>query len=275
MKILFCGDIVGRAGREAVIEHVPLLRRSLGLDFVIVNGENAAHGFGITGKICDEIFAAGVDVITGGNHSWDKSEIIPLMDRDTRLLRPANFPPNTPGRGAFVYTDGAGRRIKVINIMTRLFMELLDDPFQAIQPELPPGAPKKSGFDAVIVDIHGEATSEKMALGHVCDGRASLVVGTHTHIPTADTHILVGGTGYQTDAGMCGDYDSVIGMEKQGSINNFLRKLPRERLKPADGEATLCGVFVETDSQTGLAKSVAPVRCGGRLAPQLPVMDAS
>lgn len=275
MRILFCGDIVGRSGREAVTGHVPLLRRSLGLDFVIVNGENAAHGFGITGKICDELFAAGVDVITGGNHTWDKSEIIPLMDRDTRLLRPANFPPATPGRGAFVYTDGAGRRIKVINIMTRLFMELLDDPFPAVQSELPPGAPKKSGFDAVIVDIHGEATSEKMALGHVCDGRASLVVGTHTHVPTADTHILAGGTGYQTDAGMCGDYDSVIGMEKQGSINNFLRKLPRERLTPADGEATLCGVYVETDPQTGLAKTVCPVRRGGRLAPQLPAVDAS
>ncbi|MEX2617998.1 MAG: TIGR00282 family metallophosphoesterase [Alphaproteobacteria bacterium] len=275
MKILFCGDIVGRAGREAVIEHVPLLRRRLGLDFVIVNGENAAHGFGITGKICDELFACGVDVITGGNHTWDKSEIIPLMDRDTRLLRPANFPPATPGRGAFVYTDGAGRRIKVINLMTRLFMELLDDPFPAIQLELPPGAPKKSGFDAVIVDVHGEATSEKVALGHVCDGRASLVVGTHTHIPTADAHILVGGTGYQTDAGMCGDYDSVIGMEKQGSINNFLRKLPRERLTPADGEATLCGVYMETDSQTGLARTVSPVRCGGRLAPQMPAMAKS
>lgn len=270
MRIMFCGDIVGRSGREAILAHVPALREELKLDFVIVNGENAAHGFGITGKICEELFGAGVDVITGGNHSWDKSEIIPLMNQDTRLLRPANLPPATPGRGAFVYTDGAGRRIKVINVMARLFMELLDDPFAALESELPPAEPKKSGYDAVFVDVHGEATSEKMAIGHVSDGRASLVVGTHTHVPTADTVILTGGTGYQTDAGMCGDYDSVIGMQKQGSIHNFLRRMPRERMMPAEGEATLCGVFVETDSQTGLASMISPVRRGGRLAPQMP-----
>ena len=150
--------------------------------------------------------------------------------------------------------------------MARLFMELLDDPFAALESELPPAEPKKSGYDAVFVDVHGEATSEKMAIGHVSDGRASLVVGTHTHVPTADTVILTGGTGYQTDAGMCGDYDSVIGMQKQGSIHNFLRRMPRERMMPAEGEATLCGVFVETDSQTGLASMISPVRRGGRLA---------
>ena len=270
MRILFCGDIVGRAGRDAISKHVPVLRRQLKTDFVIANGENAAHGFGMTEKTCAEIFAAGVDVITGGNHTWDKAEIIPHMDGNPRLLRPANFPKATPGRGSGVYTDGAGRKIKVINIMTRLFMELLDDPFSALEAELTFGAPKNSGFDAVIVDVHGEATSEKMALGHLADGRASLVVGTHTHVPTADSFILNGGTGYQTDAGMCGDYDSVIGMRKEASINNFLRKFPRDRLSPADGEATLCGVFVETDSQTGLAKTISPVRYGGRLPPQLP-----
>jgi hypothetical protein len=270
MKILFCGDIVGRAGREAVVQHVPELRRTLSLDFVIANGENAAHGFGITSKICDELFAAGVDVITGGNHSWDKAEIIPLMDQDSRMLRPVNYPPATPGRGAYAYTVGTSQKVKVINVMTRLFMELLDDPFPALQKELPPAQPKKAGFEAVIVDVHGEATSEKMAIGHLCDGRATLVVGTHTHVPTADTMILNGGTAYQSDAGMCGDYDSVIGMQKEGATSNFLRRFPRERLAPAEGEGTLCGVFVETDPRTGLARTVSPVRCGGRLSPQMP-----
>lgn len=270
MKILFCGDVVGRSGREALVQHVPMLRERLRLDFVIANGENAAHGFGMTDKTCKELFGAGVDVITGGNHSWDKPDIIPLMNSDERLLRPANFPPSTPGRGAGIYTDGAGRKIKVINLMTRLFMELLDDPFPELERQLPPAAPKKSGFDAVIVDVHGEATSEKMALGHQSDGRATLVVGTHTHIPTADSFILNQGTAYQTDAGMCGDYDSVIGMQKEASIGNFLRKLPRERMKPAEGEGTFCGVFVESDTATGLAMRVSPVRCGGRLAVQIP-----
>ncbi len=154
--------------------------------------------------------------------------------------------------------------------MTRLFMELLDDPFQALEDELPPGTPKSAGFDALVVDVHGEATSEKMALGHVADGHASLVVGTHTHVPTADAHVLVGGTGYQTDAGMCGDYDSVIGMRKENSIANFHRKIPRERLAPSEGEATLCGTYVETDTATGLATRIEPVRVGGRLAATLP-----
>jgi metallophosphoesterase (TIGR00282 family) len=270
MKILFCGDIVGRSGREAVEQYVPELRDRLKLDFVIANGENAAHGFGLTEKICTALFAAGVDVITGGNHTWDKPDIIPLMNSDTRLLRPGNFPPSTPGRGTGTYTDGAGRKIKVVNIMTRLFMELLDDPFAELERQLPPAEPKKMGFDALIVDVHGEATSEKMALGHIADGRATLVVGTHTHIPTADAFILNNGTAYQTDAGMCGDYDSVIGMKKEASIGNFLRRLPRERMQPAEGEATFCGVFVESDPATGLAARISPVRCGGRLATQIP-----
>jgi len=270
MRILFCGDVVGRSGREAIFEHVPVLRDRLRLDFVIANGENAAHGFGMTEKTCNELFGAGVDVITGGNHTWDKPDIIPQMNRDERLLRPANFPEATPGRGVANFADGSGRRIKVINIMTRLFMELLDDPFPILERFLPPGTPKQSGFDAVVVDVHGEATSEKMALGHIADGRATLLVGTHTHIPTADAFILNGGTAYQTDAGMCGDYDSVIGMAKQASIGNFLRKLPRQRMKPAEGIGTFCGVFVESDTDTGLATLVSPVRCGGRLAEHIP-----
>jgi metallophosphoesterase (TIGR00282 family) len=270
MRILFLGDIVAKSGRSVVVEQLPGLKRALKTDFVIANGENAAHGFGLTEKICTELFEAGVDVITGGNHSWDKPEIIPFIAAEKRLLRPVNYPDGTPGHGSAVFADGSGRKIKVVNVMCRLFMELLDDPFAALARELPPGHPKSAGFEAVVVDVHGEATSEKMALGHVADGHASLVVGTHTHVPTADAQILVGGTGYQTDAGMCGDYDSVIGMRKQGSIANFLRKFPRERLEPADGAATLCGTFLETDPATGLAARIEPVRVGGRLAQQMP-----
>ena len=270
MRILFCGDVVGRSGREVVTKTLPGLRRDLSLDFVIVNGENAAHGFGMTEKICTELFNAGADVITGGNHTWDKPEIIPSMDSDRRLLRPLNYPGGTPGRGAFDYQSGKGQKVKVVNVMTRLFMELLDDPFAALAGELPQGTPKSAGYDALVVDVHGEATSEKCALGYVADGHASLVVGTHTHVPTADARILPGGTAYQTDAGMCGDYDSVIGMQVEGSIRNFQRKFPRQRLSPADGEATLCGTFVETDPQTGLAKHVEPVQLGGCLRPSLP-----
>lgn len=265
MKVLFCGDIVGRSGRDAVTEALPSLRRDMKLDFVIANGENAAHGFGLTEKICLELFEAGVDVITGGNHTWDKAEIIGYMERDKRVLRPINYPDGTPGRGIGEYKDGRGRRVKVVNIMCRLFMELLDDPFDAIEKSLQPGTPKSAGFEALIVDVHGEATSEKTALGHLIDGRASLVVGTHTHVPTADARILEAGTAYQTDAGMCGDYNSVIGMTKEPSIANFKRKFPRQRMSPAEGPGTLCGVVVETDDASGLALSVNPVRVGGSL----------
>lgn len=270
MNILFCGDVVGRSGRDVVVEHLPGLRRDLALDFVIVNGENAAHGFGLTEKICKELFAAGADVITGGNHTWDRPEIIPYMEQDKRVLRPLNYPPGTPGRGVIEVADTRGRKIKVVNIMTRLFMELLDDPFAALLRELPPGTPKSGGYDALIFDVHGEATSEKTALGHIADGHATVLVGTHTHVPTADARVLKGGTAYQTDAGMCGDYDSVIGMQAEGSIRNFQRKFPKERLVPANGAGTLCGLFVETDPDTGLARRAAPVRLGGSLTAERP-----
>lgn len=265
MKLLFCGDIVGKSGRSVVTDNMPRLRRDLGLDFVVVNAENAAHGFGLTPQICEELFDCGVDVLTTGNHVFDKSEIIPLMEEDRRILRPDNYPKGTPGYGSCVHELPDGRRVLVINVMCRLFMELLDNPFESIERLLPGGAPVESGLDAVLVDVHGEATSEKYAIGHLCDGRASLVVGTHTHVPTADGHILAHGTAYQTDAGMCGDYDSVIGMEKEGSLARFMQRVPRPRLGPAEGEATLCGVLVETDDRTGLAKRIAPVRLGGRL----------
>ena len=269
MKLLFCGDIVGRSGRDALVEQVPALRRELGLDFVVANGENAAGGFGITAKICEELFAAGVDAISGGNHSWDQREALEYIEKEPRLLRPHNFPPGTPGRGSAVFDAGRGRKVLVLNVMGRLFMDPLGDPFACIDAEL---AKHRLGgtVQAAILDVHAEATSEKMALGHHADGRVSLVVGTHTHVPTADTMILPGGTAYQSDAGMCGDYDSVIGMEKTVPIQKFTRKLPTERMSPALGEGTFCGVYVETDDKTGLATAVSPVRLGGKLQPVRP-----
>jgi 2',3'-cyclic-nucleotide 2'-phosphodiesterase len=267
VRVLLCGDVVGRSGRAAVTESLPRLRRELLLDLVVVNGENAAAGFGITDKICAELYAAGVDVITTGNHVWDRREIIPYIAGDPRLLRPANFPAGTPGAGSIVVTLAHGRRVLVINLMARLFMDALDDPFAAAEAMLaahPLGA-AAGGVDAAVIDFHGEATSEKMAMGHFADGRASLVVGTHSHVPTADGHILPGGTAYQTDAGMCGDYDSVIGMQKQAAIARFTSKMPGERLQVAEGAGTLCGVVVETDDATGLARRMAPLRLGGCL----------
>ena len=264
MKILFCGDIVGRAGRDVVIQLLPDLRERLELDFIIVNGENSANGFGITEAICSDLYAAGADVITTGNHVWDQRDIIGQIDADNKLLRPVNFPIGTPGRGANVYDTINGRRVLVINVMCRLFMDPLDDPFVALERLLSENTLGGS-VDAIIIDVHGEASSEKMAIGHAFDGRASLVVGTHTHVPTADLQILDGGTAYQTDAGMCGDYDSVIGMRKAPAIERFRRKIPGERLSPASGPADLCGVFIQTDDKTGLASYVAPLRIGNRL----------
>ena len=268
MRLLFCGDVMGRAGRDAITGRVPELRKSLSLDFVVANGENAAHGFGITPAICAEFFAAGVDVITLGNHSWDQREIIPFIESEPRLLRPLNYPPGTPGRGAGLFATARGRKVMVTQVMGRLYMDPLDDPFRALEGELARYR-LGGGAHAVLIDVHCEASSEKMALAHIADGRASLVVGSHSHIPTADAQILARGTAYQTDAGMCGDYDSVIGMKKDVATQRFIKKMPGERLSPAEGEGTLCAVFVETDDATGLAKRVAPVRQGGRLAPAL------
>lgn len=265
MKLLFLGDVVGRSGRDAVVQQLPMIREKLKLDFVVVNGENAAHGFGITAKICAEFYGAGADVLTLGNHAWDQREIIGYIDSDPKLLRPINYPPATPGRGVGVYTIGRGRKVMVIQIMGRLFMDPLDDPFAAIEKELSKVRMGPGGVDAIIVDVHGEATSEKMACGHCFDGRVSLVVGSHTHVPTADAQILPKGTAYQSDAGMCGDYDSVIGMKKDGAIARFVRKMPGERMMPSDGDGTICGVMVETNDQTGLALRIAPLRLGPRL----------
>ncbi len=272
MNILFIGDVVGRRGRDAVLEHLPDLMTRLQLDFVIVNGENAAGGFGITAKICGEFFDAGVNAITTGNHVWDQRETMSFIDGEHRLLRPINYPAQTPGRGSWLFEGDKGR-VLVVNAMGRVFMDPLDDPFAAVGDEIDQ-CRLGVDADAVVIDFHGEATSEKMAMGHFADGRASLVVGTHSHVPTADTQILPGGTAFQTDAGACADYDSVIGMEKDEPLNRFTSKMASGRFTPAMGEATLCGVFVVTDPKSGLATRVDPVRLGGRLRETIPSLDA-
>ena len=269
MNILFLGDIIGRPGRDALYAELPGLRQSLKLDLVIANGENAAGGFGITRAIAEEFFGIGVDVISTGNHWADQKEIFTYIDTEDRILRPANYPAGTPGRGANLYQTPAGS-VLVINAMGRVFMDALDDPFAAVDRELN-ACPLGEGADAIVVDMHCEATSEKMAMGHFCDGRASFVVGTHQHVPTADAQILPGGTAYQTDAGACADYDSVIGMDKAEPLQRFTRKLSSQRFTPATGPATVCGVFVRTGAG-GLATAIAPVRIGGRLKPALPEM---
>jgi len=269
MRILICGDVVGKAGRRAIDEHLPVLRERLGVDFVVVNGENAAHGFGITEKICDGFRAAGADVITSGNHVWDQREIIETIDGNPVLLRPMNYPEGTLGRGTGVFEAAGGRRVLVLHPMCRLFMEPLDDPFAAVDEALRSHVLGRT-VDAIVVDCHGEATSEKQAMGHFLDGRVSAVVGTHTHVPTADAQVLPGGTAFQTDLGMTGDYDSVIGMKKKLATSRFTTKPVDGRLEPAEGTATLCAVLVETDNASGLATRIHPVRVGGRLIAAMP-----
>jgi metallophosphoesterase (TIGR00282 family) len=267
MNILFIGDIVGKPGREVVTAELPRLRDKLKLDLVIANGENAAGGFGLTRAIAEEFFGVGIDVISTGNHWADQKEILALIEQEDRIIRPANYPRGTPGKGANLYQTPAGS-VLVINVMGRVFMDPLDDPFAAVDAQLN-AAPLGEAADAVVVDIHAEASSEKMAMGHFCDGRASLVVGTHTHVPTADAQILPGGTAFQLDAGACADYDSVIGMDKAEPLQRFTRKMPTQRYAPATGPATLCGVFIQTGAN-GLATRIDPVRVGGRLKTSIP-----
>jgi 2',3'-cyclic-nucleotide 2'-phosphodiesterase len=264
MRILFIGDIVGRSGRAIVLERLPALIRDWRLDFVAINGENAAGGFGITESIYQELVDAGADVITGGNHSWDQKEALVFIERAPKLLRPINYPAGTPGRGVAMLEARNGAHVLVVNLMGRIFMDPLDDPFAAIERELSACA-LKCDADAIIVDMHCEATSEKQSMAHYCDGRASLVVGTHTHAPTADHQILPRGTAFISDVGMTGDYDSVIGMNKDEPLNRFVRRIGAARFEPALGPATLCGVAVETDDATGLARRIGAVRLGGRL----------
>ncbi|MCY0096473.1 TIGR00282 family metallophosphoesterase [Hoeflea ulvae] len=270
MRLLFLGDMVGRSGRTAVWNRLPGLIRDLKLDFVIVNGENAAGGFGITEAIFLETLEAGADVVTTGNHVWDQREALVYADRQDRFLRPANYPPGTPGRGSNLYIARNGARVLVANVMGRVFMHPdLDDPFSAGEAILN-ACPLGEQADAVVFDFHAEATSEKLCFGHFVDGRASFVVGTHTHVPTADAQILNGGTAYMTDAGMCGDYDSSIGMEKEEPINRFLSRIPKGRFEAASGPATISGVGVEVSDRTGLAEKIAPLRIGPRLSETMP-----
>ena len=265
MRMLFLGDVVGRPGRVAVMEQLPTLRERYALDFVVVNGENAAGGFGITEPILNELLDAGADVVTTGNHVFDQREALVFIERHDRLLRPLNFPPGTPGKGAGLFTAKSGAEVLVINAQGRVFMADLDDPFRAVERELE-ACGLKSGADAILIDFHAEATSEKEALGHFVDGRATAVIGTHTHVPTADEQILNKGTAYISDAGMCGDFDSVLGMDKEEPLQRFLTKIPSGRFSPSSGEATLCGVAIEVDDETGLARAIAPLRLGGRLS---------
>jgi 2',3'-cyclic-nucleotide 2'-phosphodiesterase len=270
MRLIFLGDVVGRSGREAVLRELPLLKDRFRPDFVAVNGENAAHGFGITEEIYHALRDAGADVVTLGNHSFDQREALVFIERTPELLRPVNYPADTPGRGTALLPARSGQQILVISVMGRVMIDpVLDDPFAAIQRELDL-CPLRRGADAVIIDMHAEATSEKMAMAHFVDGRVSLIAGTHTHAPTSDHQILPMGTAYVSDLGMCGDYNSVIGMDKTEPLNRFLRKVPNQRMEPAKGPATVTGIAVETEDATGLAVKIAPIRIGGRLQPTLP-----
>ena len=269
MRLLFLGDVVGRSGRVVVTEWLPRLRKDWKLDFVVVNGENAAGGFGITEAIYEELLDAGADVITLGNHAWDQREALVFIERAPHLIRPLNYPAGTPGRGSVIAPAKNGARVLVVNLMGRIFMDPLDDPFLAIEQELA-AFPLQKGCDAIVVDMHAEATSEKQSMAHFLDGRVSLVVGTHTHAPTADEHILGGGTAYMTDVGMCGDYESVIGMVKDEPMRRFLSRIPSARFEAATGPGMLSGLAVEIDDKTGLASRVAPVRIGAVLSETRP-----
>ncbi len=267
MRILFLGDIVGRTGRDALQKHLPFLKEKLAPDTIIVNGENVAAGFGITLKLAQEILGWGIDCLTTGNHVWRQRDLLSTIDREPRLLRPLNFPEGTPGKGFYLHKLQDGRTILMVHLMGNVFMDIsLDNPFLVLEMFL-----KKhslgSNVDAIFVDFHGEATSEKMALAQFLDGKISALVGTHTHVPTADMQIFPQGTAFQTDAGMCGDFNSVIGMSKEAAIWRFTKKTPGPRLEPTQGEATLCGTFIVTNDKTGLAESIEAVRLGGRLQP--------
>jgi len=258
MRVLYCGDVVGRPGREAVVKNIKELRQARKIDVVVVNAENAAHGFGLTPGICRDLFDAGSDVITTGNHVFDQQEIIPFLGENKRIVRPLNYPEGTAGFGFSVFELLNGKKLLVAQVMGRVFMEALDCPVKALENVLKTYQ-LKAGVDAIMVDIHAEATSEKISFAHYFDGRVSAVFGTHTHVPTADASILKKGTAYMTDVGMCGDYDSVLGFEEAAPIARLCRKYPPERLVPSKGAGTLCAVLFETDEATGLATNVEQI----------------
>lgn len=263
MKFLFCGDIVGRSGRDAVMKHLPALKAEHAPDFIIANADNAAGGFGVTPLLARELFNAGVDVVTAGDHVWDQKELLPFLSQERRLLRPANFPDGAPGFGSGLFEAKNGRKVLVIHLLGQVFhKEHAECPFRTVD-RLLDAYRMPSGAAAIFVDFHAEATSEKTAMGHHLNGRVSAVIGSHTHIPTRDARVLSKGTAYQTDAGMCGDYDSVIGFRPEGPIRRFLTKMPKIRLETAENEGTLSGALIETDDRTGLALRIQPVQMGG------------
>ena len=269
MRILFLGDVMGRSGRDAVKEHLPILKDTLEPDVIIVNVDNAASGRGVTKETADEIFAVGADCLTGGDHVWDQREMICVIENNTNIIRPYNQPKGTPGKGIWKKTLSDGHEIVVLHLCGTTFMnKTFDNPFIAADSALS-GIKLEKGR-SIFIDFHAEATSEKMALAHYLDGRVSGVVGTHTHIPTADAQVFPKGTAFQGDAGMCGDYNSVIGVAPEGPIHNFLQKVPRERMITGMGDATVCGSLIVTDDATGLAQAIRPVRIGGRLHEEIP-----
>ena len=270
MRLLYLGDVMGRAGRRAVTENLPRLKAEWRVDFTVVNGENATGGMGLSGEHAKILLEAGADCVTLGDHAFDQKDMLQFIETEPRIVRPINFAKEAPGRGHRVFTDGRGRKVLVAQVLGQVFMKrAFDDPFSAIEPVLKAHVPG-GGVQATLVDMHCEATSEKMAMGHFCDGRASVVVGSHTHVPTADAQILPGGTAFQSDAGMCGDYLSIIGMDKAEPMRRFITGMGKGRFTPAMGEATLCGLFIETDDRTGKAVNVTMIREGGRLQQAAP-----
>ena len=264
MKILFCGDIVGSSGRKAIKEYVPKLKSEHDIDLVIANVDNASGGFGVNKNACDELCSYGVDALTGGDHIWDQKETMSFINSYENLLRPLNFPQGTPGRGAIV-ASANGKKILIVHLLGQVFIKNnVNCPFQSAE-ELLKNYQIGQNIDAIIVDFHAEATSEKMAMGRFLDGKASFVVGSHTHIPTNDFHIMKAGTAYQTDAGMCGDYHSVIGMQEDVPLKSFLTKRRVGKMQPAKNEATFCATLVEIDNKTGLATKIEALKLGGTL----------
>lgn len=263
MKILFCGDVVGQIGRKVAFDCISALKEQLSLDAVIANVENAAHGFGLTPKIYHAFLEHGTDIMTMGNHTFDKQDVVPLLENEPYLIRPMNYPENTVGKG-FCTKDISGIRLGVIQVLGRVFMKPVEDPFQTLNTFLSHHRQGRD-YDILIVDVHAETTAEKMALAHFLDGRVSAVLGTHTHIPTADAHILKNGTAYMTDVGMCGDYDSVIGMQAENALARFLNNGVSTRLSPAEVQGTFCGVVIEISPQSGKAVKIFPVRIGAHL----------
>lgn len=270
MKILFLGDVMGRSGRTGLTEHLKPLREKLRADFVVVNGENATSGAGLSPDHAKLILEAGADCITLGDHAFDQRDMLSFIEREPRILRPLNFAKGAPGVGHRLYTLPDGRKVLVAQVLGQVFMKRpFDDPFSQVDRVLK-AHPLGGMAQAIVLDVHAEATSEKMAMGQFCAGRASLVVGTHTHVPTGDAQVLDGGTGYLTDAGMCGDYNSVIGMDRIEPLRRFVTGMGKGRFQPAGGEATLSGVLVETSDRDGKAKTVTMIRQGGRLQASAP-----